>query len=162
MPVWFEIAGAVAAIAYALLAGVFLAFSDFIMRALSRAGPCAGVEVMQHINREVFRYVFLPLFMALAPASLVLGVVATTALEAPGAGWILAAALLYLVGAFGVTAALNVPLNHALDRHAPDTAAAARLWRERYLPRWTRWNTVRALAAAAAACCSLIGALAMA
>ena len=44
-----------AVLAYALLGGVFLAFSDFIMRSLAHTSGMGGVEVMQVINREVFR-----------------------------------------------------------------------------------------------------------
>ena len=41
-------------IAYALISGVFLAFSDFIMRALARTPDIGGIRAMQVINREVF------------------------------------------------------------------------------------------------------------
>lgn len=43
-----------AVLAYALVGGVFLAFSDFIMRALSVTSGHGGAEAMQAINREVF------------------------------------------------------------------------------------------------------------
>ena len=62
----------------------------------------------------------------------------------------IAGSVLYLVGAVGVTAAYNVPLNNALaglDPAAPGTDAA---WRD-YLSRWTAGNHVRALACLAAA-----------
>ena len=41
-----------ARLAYALLAGVFLAFSDFIMRSLSRTGGAAGVAADVLTNRS--------------------------------------------------------------------------------------------------------------
>ena len=44
-----------AILAYALVGGVFLAFSDFVMRPLALTGGAGGVEVMQSINREVLR-----------------------------------------------------------------------------------------------------------
>ena len=59
-------------LAYALVAGVFLAFSDFIMRALAHTGGVGGVEAMQVINREVFRWIFVALFIGLAPLSLLI------------------------------------------------------------------------------------------
>ena len=52
-------------LAYALVAGAFLAFSDVIMRSLSLTGGVGGVEAMQVINREVFRRVFMALFLGL-------------------------------------------------------------------------------------------------
>ncbi|MEP0640528.1 MAG: hypothetical protein ABJC93_16505, partial [Roseobacter sp.] len=59
-----------AIIAYALVSGVFLAFSDFIMRSLAHTGGIGGVDAMQAINREVFRWVFMTLFIGMAPISL--------------------------------------------------------------------------------------------
>ena len=59
-----------AILAYALIGGVFLAFSDFIMRSLARTSGTGGVEAMQVINREVFRWVFMVLFIGLAPFSI--------------------------------------------------------------------------------------------
>ena len=59
-----------AILAYALVGGVFLAFSDFVMRSLALTGGAGGVEAMQSINREVFRWIFMVLFIGLAPVSL--------------------------------------------------------------------------------------------
>jgi len=52
-------------LADAILAGVFLAFSDFIMRSLAQTSGTGGIEAMQVINREVFRWVFMALFLGL-------------------------------------------------------------------------------------------------
>ena len=43
MPIWFFFLAQIAILAYALVGGVFLAFSDFIMRSLANAN---GVEAM--------------------------------------------------------------------------------------------------------------------
>ena len=43
----------------ALLAGVFLSFSDFVMRSLAATQPAGGIEAMQQINRKVFRTLFI-------------------------------------------------------------------------------------------------------
>ena len=72
MPLWLSFLAQFSILAYALLGGVFLAFSDFIMRALSVAEGGGGAAAMQAINREVFRFVFIPLFLAMAPISVVL------------------------------------------------------------------------------------------
>ena len=55
-----------------------------------------------------------------------------------------------VAGCIGVTILRNVPLNNAVAVVPPGTSHAAALWR-RYLTEWTRWNTVRTLASAAAA-----------
>jgi uncharacterized membrane protein len=81
-----------AILAYALIGGVFLAFSDFIMRSLSRTSGTGGVEAMQVINREVFRWVFMALFLGMAAVSLVLVGYALTNLGGAGSTLILLSA----------------------------------------------------------------------
>jgi uncharacterized membrane protein len=50
----------------------------------------------------------------------------------------------------GVTVLANVPLNEALARLDVASPGAAEAWREN-AARWTRWNTLRALAGTGAA-----------
>lgn len=78
-----------------------------------------------------------------------LAIAAVAGWRGPGAGWLLAGALLYVVGTFVVTMVCNVPRNEALAEVTPESAAAATLWAN-YLVTWTFWNTVRAAAAIAA------------
>ena len=51
----------------AVMAGVFLAFSDFLMRGFIQAGSVAGMASMQSLNRTVLRSVFLTVFLLLVP-----------------------------------------------------------------------------------------------
>ncbi|MEO0513768.1 MAG: anthrone oxygenase family protein [Planctomycetota bacterium] len=134
-----------------LIAGVFFAFSTFVMRGLAQAGPEAGVATMQAINRTVFHPLMMGLFIGLVPAGLLF---AGLAWKFGWSGWglIVIGTALYVLGTFGITALFNVPLNNALDTVEAGTAQAAELW-ARYLDRWTLWNHVRtvfALLAAAA------------
>lgn len=146
MSTWFVLLAQLAVLAYAIVGGVFLAFSDFIMRALARTSPHGGVEAMQMINREVFRYVFIPTFLALVPLSALL-LVSGVVWPGDGGGWLIAAAgAIYLLGAFAVTGWGNVPMNQKLDGMDPGSDGAQRYWRETYRPRWTALNTVRTLA----------------
>lgn len=55
MAFWFYVACQIAVIACAIVGSAFLTFADFDMRALDKSSNTAGVEVMQVINREVFR-----------------------------------------------------------------------------------------------------------
>ncbi len=146
-----------AILAYAFIGGVVLAFSDFIMRSLSLAGGTGGMEVMQVINREVFRWIFMALFLGMAALSLLFigGVLAGVA--GPGGGLILAAGLVYLLGCFGVTVLFNVPMNEALAGMDLTDPVARDYWLETYLPRWTFWNTVRTLACGLSAALLLAG-----
>ncbi|MEL7461864.1 MAG: hypothetical protein AAGJ39_12975, partial [Pseudomonadota bacterium] len=92
-----------AILAYALVGGVFLAFSDFIMRSLALTGGHGGVEAMQVINREVFRWVFMALFLGMAAVSVVVAGYGAFGLTGPAGTLIMAAGLVYLIGCFGVT-----------------------------------------------------------
>ena len=74
MSLWFKLVEIFSSLAFGLLGGVFLAFSDFIMRSLAQVSGSGGVEAMQAINREVFRIVFMVLFIGMAPVSVLLTV----------------------------------------------------------------------------------------
>ncbi|MEM6740452.1 MAG: hypothetical protein AAF646_10055 [Pseudomonadota bacterium] len=97
-----------AILAYALLGDVFLAFSDFIMRSLALTGGHGGVEVMQAINREVFRWAFMALFLGMTAGSLVMTAYGALALSGPAATLVVIAGLIYHVGCFGITLTFNV------------------------------------------------------
>jgi len=146
-------------LAYALIAGVFLAFSDFIMRSLALTGGVGGVEAMQAINREVFHWVFMALFLGMAAVSVVIAGYAWVALNGPAGTLIGLAALVYLVGCFGVTVVFNVPMNEALAGMELSSEATRNYWLQTYVPRWTFWNSVRTGAAALSAALLLFGLL---
>jgi uncharacterized membrane protein len=146
-------------LAYALVAGVFLAFSDFIMRSLALTGGVGGVEAMQVINREVFRWVFMVLFLGMAAVSVLIAGHAWLGLSGPASALIGVAALVYLFGCFGVTVAFNVPMNQALAGMDLTSEATRDYWLQSYVPRWTFWNSVRTAAAALSAALLLFGLL---
>ena len=75
------IACTAAVIACGVIAGVFLAFSDFVMKSLSAASPASGIEAMQLINRKVHGSVFLALLIAMAVTSAVLAFYASVHLS---------------------------------------------------------------------------------
>jgi len=159
MTPWFFTLAQVSILAYALLGGVFLAFSDFIMRSLARTGGSGGIEAMQVVNREVFRWIFMALFLGMAPVSLLLSGYGYLALGGPGAMPVVLSGLVYLVGCFAVTVRFNVPMNEALAAMDPTADIARSYWEGTYLPRWTFWNSVRTAACIAAAGLLLAGIL---
>lgn len=138
-------------IACALVSGVFLTFSDFLMRSLDGARTDAGVEVMQVINRKVMGTVFMALLLGMSALAPILGVYGWIAVEGPASLVIPAAGAIYLVGVFGVTVAFNVPMNNRLATLDHANFEAAAYWEETYLPRWTAWNWVRTVASAISA-----------
>jgi len=139
----------VAALGCALNAGIFFAFSSFVMKALGDLPAPQGMAAMQRINRMVMTPSFALVFFGTPLACLVVIAVAAMRWHAPGSLCLMAGALLHVVGSLGVTIAFNVPLNDALARAAAGTPEGAALW-ARYLRIWTLWNGVRTAAGVAA------------
>ncbi len=136
----------VTALGCGLAAGVFFAFSAFIMGALDRLPPSRAVAAMQSVNQRAVTPAFMTALFGTALACAALAARAAVTWGEPGAGWILAGSLLYLTGAVAVTIVISVPLNETLAAVRPDTAEAAARW-PGYRRRWTAWNHVRAAAA---------------
>jgi uncharacterized membrane protein len=139
-----------AAIGCGLIAGVFFAFSTFVMPALARLQPDRGIAAMQSINITSINPLFMLALLGTAVACIFLTITSLLKWHQPDAAYLLVGGLLYLVGTVGVTIAFNVPLNYALAIVKPDSAEGATLW-ARFLTDWTFWNHVRTLAAIAAA-----------
>jgi len=146
-----------AALGCGLIAGVFFAFSVFVMKALAAIPPPQGIAAMQSINVVVLNPWFLATFIGTAMVCLYLTVSSLLAWQRPGAAWLLAGSMLYVIGTVIVTMVCNVPRNNALAVVDPAGPEAAALWTE-YVRSWTAWNHVRTIAALAAAA-SLIVAL---
>jgi uncharacterized membrane protein len=146
----FYAATVVTALGCGLVAGVFFAFSAFVMRALKRLEPEQGIAAMQSINILAVTPVFMAALFGTAVGCLGLG--AWTVISSVGrtTALVVAGGTLYLVGTVGVTIACNVPLNNRLATLHPQSADAASYWDE-YLTKWTAWNHVRTLAALTAA-----------
>jgi len=156
MSSWFFIICQLAIIFCALVGGVFLTFSDFIMRSLDKADPASGIEVMQIINREVFRYVFIPSFFVLAGFSLFAIPYAAITLSGTTALLVIIAGVIYLAGVFLVTIVFNVPMNNKLATLEHSSPQAEVYWQTTYLPDWTFWNTMRAISCLLAAICFMV------
>jgi uncharacterized membrane protein len=139
-----------AALGCGLVAGIFFAFSNFVMKALARVPDEHGMRAMQAINVTVLNPLFLTIFVGTAALCVFLGIISIVRWNAPGALSLVIGALLYLVGNFVVTIACNVPRNEALARLDASNPATHAEWRK-YIDEWTRWNHVRTITAAAAA-----------
>jgi uncharacterized membrane protein len=149
----------VAAIASAAAAGMMYVFSTFVMRGLDRTGPVDAITAMRGINVEANDSApFLLAYLGAAVLAVAVGVVAVVQFGKPGSGWLLAGAVVGVLGAV-ITIACNVPLNNHLDTVDPaaiSPAEAAAEW-QAYLTTWTAWNHVRTVTAAIAAVLMLIG-----
>lgn len=160
-PEILQIALVAATLASGLVAGVFLTFSDFVMRALGLAKPAAGIEAMQLINREVYRSQFMVLLLGMSLAAIALAVAGVVLAPGPVAAWLVAAALAYLGGVMAVTGRRNVPMNHRLDGEDPQSESGVQFWAV-YLRDWTRWNHLRTVASGGAMLCYLAATVALA
>ena len=113
-----------AALGSGLMAGIYFAFSTFIMRAFASLEPAQAVAAMNAINSGILRSLFMPLFFGTSLLSLALMVAGALKWGEPGAGWLLLAGFIYLLGMFLCTALFNVPLNNALAAVEPHSAAS--------------------------------------
>lgn len=135
-----------------LSAGLFATFSYAVMPGLRRTDDATFVHTMRAINVAILNPVFALIFVGAAAAS----VAALVAGWGTGARlWLIAALVLYVVGAFIVTGAVNVPLNDAL---AAGSEGPAQL-REAFEDRWIAWNHVRSVLTTMALACLAIGAV---
>jgi uncharacterized membrane protein len=139
-----------------VVAGIFFAFSNFVMSALERVQPSAGMASMQAINVTVLNLLFFLFFIGAALLSLVLGIFSFRRWQHSSSAWLLAAGLLYVVGSFLVTVAGNVPLNEALAKVDPSGPEFVSFWGE-YVSRWVAWNHVRTVASLLAAAAFSVG-----
>lgn len=138
-----------AALGGALVAGIFFAFSVFVMKALGRLPASQGMAAMQSINVAVLNPWFFAAFFGTAAVCMILAVLSVIGWDGTRSPYPLAGAVFYLFGCILVTMVFNVPLNTALAAAKPDADGEA-LWR-RYLSLWTRWNHVRTAASLLAA-----------
>jgi uncharacterized membrane protein len=133
-----------------LVAGIFFAFSAFVMKALARLPTAQGVAAMQSINVAVINPWFLAAFLGTGAGCFVLAIASLVGWHKPSSVFHLAGSIFYLLGTILVTLAINVPLNDALATVDPRSASGASLWAG-YVTGWTAWNRVRTVAALAAA-----------
>lgn len=143
-----------------LMAGLFFAWSCSVIPGLARLPDAGYLAAMQAMNRAILNPLFLAAFIGtllLLPLSTILHY----GRPAPARFWLLlAAAIVYAVGVFGVTMAGNVPLNETLDAFnlgsasasdlAAQRAAFERPWNDLHLIR--TWASTLSLLLAIIAC----------
>src|SRR4051812_49150584 len=118
----------ICAVGSGLIAGVFYAFSTFVMRSLSRLPAREGIAAMQSINIGVINPAFLGVFLGTAITCVATIFCAIVRWESPRSIYLVVGALLYIVGTFGVTMFGNVPLNNALAKLRDDDEDASTVW----------------------------------
>ncbi|MBY3212708.1 anthrone oxygenase family protein [Rhizobium laguerreae] len=134
-----------AAIGSGLVAGIFFAFSTFIMTAFSRIPTEQGIAAMNSINVTIVRSPFMGLFVPTAILCLVIAVLTLIDWRGGASFLMLAGAGLYIFAAFLSTIIFNLPMNDALAKVGGNGTEAVELWTT-YLRDWTWWNHVRTIA----------------
>lgn len=125
-----------ATIGAGLTAGLCFAFATFLMSAFDRLGAASAIRAMQAVNATILRSAAMAVWFGAA----IVGVAASVFTDQRTL--VIAATVLYAIGAIAITGGGNVPLNEQLDRVDPEAADAAEVWRS-YRVRWGRWNAVR-------------------
>jgi uncharacterized membrane protein len=133
-----------AAVGSALVAGLMFAFSTSVMPALRRRPDAAAIATMQTMNSTILNPLFGLVFSGTTLLCLALAVTAPFTIDQAHATLRAIGSVLYIVGTFGVTMVVNVPMNNALDALDPADADARSYWHT-FLRRWTAWNNLRAL-----------------
>ncbi|MEO6087656.1 MAG: anthrone oxygenase family protein [Umezawaea sp.] len=142
-----------ATLATGLVAGLFYSYACSVMPALKGADDRTFVITMQRVNIAIINGWFLAAFLG---AALLGALAAVLHFGHAGFGWVVAGAVVYLA-TIGITAAVNIPLNDALDAAGdPDRVADLAAVREHFEATWVRWNLARALTSAAGFACLVL------
>lgn len=136
------------ALGSALMAGVFFAFSSFVMKGLNRIPANEAISAMQSINQVVPGSVFGAAFVITPIICLATMILAVCRWNEANGFYILAGAIIYLITSLLVTIFFNIPLNDSLATIAPNAVDAANFWSD-YQETWTNWNHVRTIGAIA-------------
>src|SRR5258708_35543144 len=115
----------VAALGSGLIAGVFFAFSAFVMQSLACLPAGQGIAAMQTINIVILKSAFMAVFLGTAAICVVALVVSFLRWHEPNAIYLLAGSVLYLVGSLLLTIVFNLPRNDALGCIVPAHSASA-------------------------------------
>lgn len=142
-----------AALGSGLIGGLFFVFSNTVMKALGRLPSADGMAAMNSINLVILNPFFLGVFMGTGIVCGILLISGILRWQVSGSAWLIAGALIYLIGNLLVTMVFNVPMNNALAAADP---SATDVWR-RYLTDWTFWNHVRTTASLGSAALLMIG-----
>lgn len=137
-----------------LVAGVFLSFSDFVMRGLARAPDAHGAAGMVGLNRAVYRSVFMVMLLGLFPSAIVIAMIALLQFPDAARAFTLIGSATYLLGVMAVTVLGNVPMNTRLDNMSAQPRELVNYW-PAYVRSWTRLNHVRTASALTAGACWL-------
>lgn len=144
---WMTVAASVGS---GVNAGVFFAFSAFVMPGLNELPAAQGIEAQQAFNRTA---VTAPYMLALLGTAVLCVVVMVRAFMTWGTApsrWMLGGAVVYLIAAIMITMAVSGPINTSIDALNPSSPDAGARWAD-LSTQWVWWNHLRALGSIGAA-----------
>lgn len=127
-----------------IMAGVYFAFSVFVMKSLAQLPALQAAQVMNKINDVIVNTLFLPIFFGSTFCYAGFIVWQFADWQSGYSELIIAAAIIYITGMFLVTAFGNVPLNNRLKAGEANDAELALLW-QHYLDKWAQLNHLRTI-----------------
>jgi len=130
----------------ALSAGLFFAWSVSVILGTKKVGDYTYLESMQSINREILNPLFFAVFFGSVITLFLSGILHYS--DKAMFGLLIASAMVYLIGTFGVTAFGNVPLNNELESLKISELHMSELkhFRSYYESKWNRYHTIRTIA----------------
>ncbi len=142
--------------------GFFYAWVCSTMWGLDNADPRASIEAMQAMNASVRNAVFFPAFF-LTPVVMAIAGFLARGVSTRAFVLLVAAAVLYLVGALMVTGTINVPMNEDLANVTiPASVEEARTVWDDYSSRWQVFNQLRTAASGGSLLLAVLGLVALA
>ncbi|MEP5153184.1 anthrone oxygenase family protein [Planktotalea sp.] len=128
--------------------GFFYAWVCSTMWGLDAMDPNAAIAAMNAMNISVRNGVFFPAFFGTPIVLLITAILAYLAKSRATAIFLGSGAVIYFLGAFLLTASVNVPMNIALEAFVEPlpTAEALEIW-SAYSARWQFWNITRTIVA---------------
>lgn len=129
-----------------LMAGTFFTWSNAVMPGLDRLEPARSIAAFRGMNASILNRVFLVVFVAPTLTGIAAAIGWLVSGDTGAAVSMFVATAAYLACQAG-TGIVNVPMNNRLDEVdiPDDPEAATRLWTD-FSVKWTRWNSLRALA----------------
>lgn len=127
-----------------IMAGIYFAFSVFIMKSLAELPAIHAAQAMNKINTVILKSLFLPIFVGTTVAYVGLLVWSLLNWQGEPSLWVVIAAIAYVFGMFVVTVVGNVPLNNQLQQSADSESKLIETW-QLYLKQWTRFNHIRTI-----------------
>ena len=132
-------------ISFGIMAGIYFAFSSFVMRSFGLLTKASAMSAMQSVNKVILKSPFMILFFGTTLLSLFFIAYGFLNLGNVYHLTIMGAGFVYFLGMFLCTIFFNVPLNNKLESADCKTLEGLNFW-DHYLEVWTRWNHLRTIA----------------